>query len=109
MIYDHWLTTTCDAQRTSCGGGVLHAITLWFKASGDTPRFLGRNSMSGELAKKDNQERRNPRGGIFADGTRPRTALEVLRLLRNRIHDAGLDSIAVQPPTRIQETWIVLP
>jgi hypothetical protein len=48
-------------------------------------------------------------GAAFADGTKPTTALKVLRLLRNCIHDEGLDSIAVQPPTRIQETWIVLP
>lgn len=48
-------------------------------------------------------------GALFDASAQPARALEVLRLLRNCIHDEGLDAVAVQTSNRIHETWIVLP
>ena len=46
---------------------------------------------------------------LFVDSAQPAQALEVLRLLRNCIHDEGLDAVAVQVSSRRQETWIIPP
>lgn len=44
---------------------------------------------------------------LFVDSAQPAQAQEVLRLLRNCIHDEGLDAVAVQVSSRRQETWII--
>lgn len=48
-------------------------------------------------------------GALFIASAQPAQALEVLRLLRNCIHDEGLDAVAVETSNRTRETWIVLP
>ncbi|TFD52353.1 hypothetical protein E3T46_05655 [Cryobacterium sp. Hh11] len=48
-------------------------------------------------------------GALFDASAQPAQALKVLRLLRNCIHDEGLDAVAVQASSRTRETWIVLP
>ncbi|MEO6532370.1 MAG: hypothetical protein ABIO06_02230 [Pseudolysinimonas sp.] len=48
-------------------------------------------------------------GALFADSARPAKALKVLRLLRNCIHDEGLDAVAVEVASRTRETWVTLP
>lgn len=48
-------------------------------------------------------------GELFVASAQPAQALEALRLLRNCIHDEGLDAVGVQTSNRLHETWIVLP
>jgi len=46
---------------------------------------------------------------MFSPPAQPARALEILRLLRNCIHDEGLDAVMVQTSSRTRATWIVLP
>lgn len=48
-------------------------------------------------------------GALFDPSAQSAQALKVLRLLRNCIHDEGLDAVAVQTSNHTGETWIVLP
>jgi hypothetical protein len=48
-------------------------------------------------------------GALFSASAQPALALDVLRLLRNCIHDEGLDAVAVQASSRTRQAWIVLP
>lgn len=56
------------------------------------------------IAKKD-----SVLAALFVDSAQPAQAIEVLRLLRNCIHDEGLDAVAVHVSSRRQETWIIPP
>jgi hypothetical protein len=70
------------------------------------PEYVGwqKGDWLKEITKKD-----AALGALFADSAQPAKALKVLRLLRNCIHDEGLDAVAVELGSRTRETWITLP